>query len=738
MNREREWTSLDRRILAFVVIALVAITFLARPTAYIAWGANASSRLQQGSTTITLDPNTTYQTFQNWEATDFNGNIDLPEFGIYGFNPPVMQQYKDVLADMAVNDLGINRVRLEIMSGAENPSDSYTSYINGQVDRTAWKADRAKPTNDNNDPNNINWNGFQFSFLDHKIDTVVLPLKQKLEANGEELYINLNYVDFDSSPFEHTKNPDEYAEFILATFLHMKDKYGWVPDAVEVLLEPNNSPDVNPTDVGNMLVAAAERLQANGYTPDFIAPSHAFLGIPFFDNMVTKVPDVLDYLSEFAYHCYNFCQSDDNLRDVAVRGTQYDIRTSHLEHIGHNYLDLHRDLKLANVSAWAQYTLAGSYGGDGGGDYYFVDISDQNNPVVTMQRRTKFLRQYMKFIKPDSVRIKADSSNTAFDPVAFINADGKYVVVIKASSGGDITLRDLPAGMYGIKYTTDRSCAGVNVLDYDVDQPDVTISAGGTINTNIPTCGVITVYAKTSSGATPTATTTSMPEPSSTATSTATSMPEPSSTATSTATSMPEPSSTATSTATSMPDPGSTATSTSTVTPTLEPGSTATSTSTATSMPEPGSTATSIPKPSSTPTATATQTAACSPTAAMPITNTRTPTPTQIPGGTLAAPGSVILSGATRAPIYSVQEYTAKVEHLSLTMPVTYEWRVTEQATTTRIGANSDTIAIEWDSPGAKLLSVTATSEDGVTDATLSVDVIGFAIYLPQVNMECP
>ena len=506
MDRRDRWIPPNRQLVAVTIIIIGIVVVLTQQIPQFMRSASAAPNPLQGSATITLNPNTTYQTFQNWEATDFNGNIDLPTINIFGFNPPVMQRYRDVLADKAVNDLGLNRVRLEVMSGAENPTDSYTPYINGQGTRNAWKADRERPTNDNNDPNVINWSGFQFSFLDHKVDTVVLPMKQKLEARGEELYVNLNYVDFDASPFEHYNNPEEYAEFILATFIHLEDTYGWVPDAVEVILEPDNSSGWHTGHVGNALVAAAVRLNANGYTPDFIGPSTASPNLDFFDRMVQNVPAVLQHLTEYSYHCYNLCSDDSRLAGVASRAAQHGLRTSQLEHIGHTYLDLHRDLKLANVSAWAQYVLGDPFHTDPAGAYYAIDISDRNNPTVNLSSRAKFLRQYMKFIRPNAVRIQANTNNAAFDPVAFINANGKHVVVIKATAGGNISVRDLPAGTYGIKYTTDTICQGRRVLNYNVDHPDVTINAGGVINTNIPGCGVITVYAKTSSGPQPTAT----------------------------------------------------------------------------------------------------------------------------------------------------------------------------------------------------------------------------------------
>ena len=155
-----------------------------------------------------------------------------------------------------------------------------------------------------------------------------------------------------------------------------------------------------------------------------------------------------------------------------------------LEHIGSGYEDLHKDLKLANNSAWQQFTLAFP-ASDNGGHYYTIGGSP-GNPTVNIGSRTKFLRQYFKFIREGAVRIKADSTNNNFDPVAFINKNGKYVVVVKANSGGAFTVGGLPAGPYGITYTTGSQ--------YNQSMPDVTITGSQAVNANIPSGGVITIY----------------------------------------------------------------------------------------------------------------------------------------------------------------------------------------------------------------------------------------------------
>ena len=105
-----------------------------------------------------------------------------------------------------------------------------------------------------------------------------------------------------------------------------------------------------------------------------------------------------------------------------------------------------------------------------------------------MASRTKFLRQYFKYIRRGAVRIGAASTNASFDPVAFINAGGQYVVVVKAAAGGSFSIAGLPAGTYGIKYTTSKN--------YNMDEPDVEVNSGAAASASIPDAGVATIYLK--------------------------------------------------------------------------------------------------------------------------------------------------------------------------------------------------------------------------------------------------
>src|SRR3989344_1430316 len=339
------------------------------------------------SSTITLNPGTRYQTITGWEA---NAGVGLTY-------TPAFTNYIGPLLNKTVNEAGINRVRLEIRSGGENSQDVWALYrqyevTNGQcnlgvdcIDYQTYRCLRYSTINDNGDPNSTNVNGYKWSQIDDAVDNVVAPMRALIAANGEQLYINLTYVAFTDQmkqpqcpaglQYIHS-NPSEYAEFILATFQHLDTKYGFVPDSVEVILEPNLADTywkAGGTSVGNNLVAAAQRLAANGYTPDFIAPSSSVMprAQTDFDEMVANVPATLQYLTELSYHCYwARCRDDNNqLIQMGSRGTQNDIGTSMLEWwpvVGGDpsYQVLHKGLKLANNSSWQQDAIRGVYNVD--------------------------------------------------------------------------------------------------------------------------------------------------------------------------------------------------------------------------------------------------------------------------------------------------------------------------------------------------------------------------------------
>jgi hypothetical protein len=441
-------------------------------------GASLVSVTEGSGAIVDVLPSVSYQTMTGWEATAQAGELEC--------NRQAFDIYKNQLFDRAANELGVNRLRLEVRSGIENPVDWFTRYVNGEINYQEWKSHWWDIQNDNASASNAAANGFHWAFLDHTIDNVVQPMRQRLAARGERLLVTLTYVDFGASSFEHSADPAEYAELMLATFRHIDQKYGWTPDAIEMILEPDNTQNWRPETIGRAMVAAGDRLAGAGYRPAFIAPSNTSMSAAasYFDAML-GVPRVREYLTDLAYHRYSGV-SGEVLAGIGQRAIQHGIRTAMLEHIGSGIDALLEDLVSGRASTWQQFTLAFCAGSDDGAQYYLVDQRNPASPGLVLTERTKYLRHVFFYVRAGAQRIGAVSGVERLVPVAFRNANGKQVVVVHVRSGGDFSVRGLTAGLYGINVSTGGS--------QWVDGEDQTIVGGGTVNVSMPSEGVVTIF----------------------------------------------------------------------------------------------------------------------------------------------------------------------------------------------------------------------------------------------------
>ncbi|HEX9105633.1 MAG TPA: hypothetical protein VF832_00360, partial [Longimicrobiales bacterium] len=343
------------------------------------------------------------------------------------------------------------------------------------------------------DPNHINPAGFHFSELDSTMEQVVLPYRAKMSALGKQLYINLNYTEFNHScgtiAAVH-QAPAEYAEFALAAFQHLSQKYGVVPDAWEMDLEPDNGTlfTGNATLIGQAVGATVAKLSAAGFHPAIIAPStlQASNAPPYFDG-IEAVSSAHGKVAELSYHRYGTAPTASLLQSIAQRAVSYGIRSAMLEHIGGNYNELMQDLTQARVSAWQQLALAYS-GTDDGSKYYVINTSTAT-PTVTLGNRTRYLRQFFHYVLPGATRLGATSGQGALTVAAFQNPNTKYAVVVAATQAFSFTIGGLPAATYGITYTT----AGATGAS---GGPDQTITAGQLVKVSIPAAGVVTIFAR--------------------------------------------------------------------------------------------------------------------------------------------------------------------------------------------------------------------------------------------------
>ena len=283
----------------------------------------------------------------------------------------------------------------------------------------------------------------------------------------------------------HHQDPEEYAEYVQAFYQHLKTRFGFLPDSWEIVLEPDNTREWNPSLVRRAMVAAGNRLRSIGIVPRFVAPSASDMtrAASYVDEMIEGGPP--RFWSEVSYHRYGG-HSDSALRRLGARAKQLRIGTAMLEKGGAGVNELHDDLKIAGNTAWSQYGLAYPGAVDNGGSYYLIDDSNRAAPRIIEGVLTKFLRQYFKYIRSGAVRIDADTSDGTFDPVAFINANGSWVVVVKAARGGVFAVDGLAPGRYNATYTTSR--------DVLVPTGPFSIAPGERVRIGIPENGVLTIF----------------------------------------------------------------------------------------------------------------------------------------------------------------------------------------------------------------------------------------------------
>jgi hypothetical protein len=444
--------------------------------------------ISYAQTTITVNAQNTFQTIDGWEA--LSNALEAPSVR------DTLLPHLDTLISIAVNDVGITRLRCDIKSGVEDTVDYFTKLIEGEIDYDEYKLHRYSKLNDNGDPFSRNLNGFQYAGLKDNMDILVLPFKEKVEKLKDRFYLNLCFVDFvNQSPFHHTSDPEEYAEFMTSAWLFLDSVYGFTPDGLELILEPDNADIWQKKHIAPALQATGNRLSALGYYPEYIAPSLlSLLAIPDYINEIALNPVAMDYLDVISYHRYSGNSDLVAQQKIVDLANLYGKKTAMLEYDYNGDVNvLHYDLKYNNVTAWTKYALL--YKSNAKFAYVYVDATDGLNPVYGICDQTKYLRQYFKFIRPGALRVEATTTNNSIDPVAFINSTGNQVVVIKAEQGDSIHVHGLNSDEYSIKYTLGNySSGGVPPASYDIDLPSQTVGNGDILTFNMPGKGVATIY----------------------------------------------------------------------------------------------------------------------------------------------------------------------------------------------------------------------------------------------------
>jgi len=453
----------------------------------------------QGVTGIAIDTSQTFQTIEGWETylrmweeDKINDRFDKS-----------IEDYTDLVANHLANNVGINRARLEVWSGLENPVDYWSEFYNGTRKYSEWKNYRYQKINDNDDPAVANPDGFQFARFDYAVERMLLPLKRAVEARGEKLYVNLCYVDFKwnattlQGNISHSDNADEYAEFISVFLNRLKNRYGITANALEIILEPENTENWRGTQIGNAILKVTDRIGAEGFTPEIIAPSTTAMSsaVPYL-NLMSGVPGAIDRVDTFAYHRYG-SESSAMARSIKQAAVQNNLKTAMLEKVGAGVDQLFEDLRVADVSAWTQYGMAAvvnendaSAAYDQGANYVVVRTDGNAGPdKISSASKTAALAQVFRFVRMGATRVSAWTADGDKELLSFVNADGSIAVIVGSrGNGGNLEISGLPAG----NYLTEFVAAGST----EVQESGVISHAdnGLPLITSMEGAGMLTVY----------------------------------------------------------------------------------------------------------------------------------------------------------------------------------------------------------------------------------------------------
>lgn len=466
-----------------------------------------------GGNVLSVDAAQAFQTINGWSVTTRAWEQDKLNDR---YDPTARENAPEIVSRL-INDAGVNRVRLEIQTGSENPRDFWAEFTSGALTYNGFKAKYYEAVNDNADPFTANPAGFHWSALDEKVESLILPMRSALAARGEKLWINLNVVDFgggDAGNLEHSDAPEEYAEFVLEALKHLKSAYGLTPDSLEVILEPDIDGVWPASEVAAAIKAVRARMTAAGFSMQIIGPSTSRVetAIPYLDAIRAAGESV----DAFSYHTYGPFD-DAALAAIGAKGAAAGVRTEMLEKIGAGIDLFYRNMTIDNASAWLQWGAAAKT--DNGNNLLVADLTQSAGARLSLASRTRALAQVWRHVRRGYVRVGAGTNFTGVRALAFRAPDGGMVAVGIAARAKDFAITGLPAGSYAVEYTT--------AAELSRKAGTFAVAPGEALAVSIPAEGVLVAYPVGSAAPPPSPVPTPTPQPTPTPTPNPTPLPGP-------------------------------------------------------------------------------------------------------------------------------------------------------------------------------------------------------------------
>lgn len=205
---------------------------------------------------VSIDASKTYQTWRAWGS--MSQRWDSPHM-YYGPNqgPPIDRvpaAEKEKILDVLYRDLRLDWIELPIKGGAIDPS------LPGPT--PGWLSHEIH--NDNADPFDMDWSQFDFAWWDGAVP-IVLGAFARIQARGETPIFSLRVGALEGwMTHDGALDVEEYAEWVCAVVLYLRETYNLTPTWISVMNEPDGMGDMSATTMALAVAALENRLAGLG------------------------------------------------------------------------------------------------------------------------------------------------------------------------------------------------------------------------------------------------------------------------------------------------------------------------------------------------------------------------------------------------------------------------------------------------------------------------------------------
>lgn len=367
------------------------------------------------------------------------------------------EPYRTEAVDLLFSDLGVNIYRLR-----------------------AWT--KIEIMNDDDDPNNFNWEVYNFTVDQDQVWNAIEAKKRGVTKFIASVWSPPAWM---KSNMEETNDGyllpemyEEYAEWLSAYILGYKRYHGIDIGWISLQNEPDYTAAwetciYTPEQLRDLIKVVGRRFEREGIDVKIVIPETSGVqnAIRYIETIMSD-PDAARYVDVFAVHLYDipFTSPDQGvswLRSIASYCTRYGKPLWMTEY---SYLDypyagtyeealytaqhIHNTLVYGNASVYLVWELFW-YRGTG-----LISISREGDHY-NVTPKYYAVKQFFKFIRPDSVRIGANSDNPQILVSAYLNEESGDITIVVINRGkSDITvkilLKNLIPPQYFKQYRTSR------------------------------------------------------------------------------------------------------------------------------------------------------------------------------------------------------------------------------------------------------------------------------------------